>query len=350
MRTNTIFIVVVCNVKIWINKLFGNKHSLLPYKILINLTNKCNSKFSFCDIWKEKDFEDEITLDNLIALFDDVGRGLVWLALSGGEVTLIKYIDVLLIEAKRRCKNLKIISFTTNGLLPERAFKLSERIIDSGLDLVVTISLDGDKDLHDTLRGVPGNYDKCMSLYNRLKEIGVNVNFGITVGEENTDYILNDYYKKRHEIKAITFVHDGGIYNKSNESNKNSILKSMKYICKNYVLDSVAEIIEYIHVKVAVHFLEAQEDKNIIPCEVITTSAHIMPDGEVRPCMYLESLGNIKNTKFSEIIFSKNADDVKKIIKSGSCPHCWMNCYSPYSIMQHPFLSIKYLIKSVNDD
>ena len=34
---------------------------------------------------------------------------------------------------------------------------------------MVTVSLDGDKDIHDTVRGVKGNYDKCIKVYNLLK-------------------------------------------------------------------------------------------------------------------------------------------------------------------------------------
>ena len=348
MRVTTILLIIWCNVKIWTNKLFGNQFRLLPYKALVNLTNKCNSKCNFCDIWKEKDFDDEITPDHLLTMFDDMGRNLVWLALSGGEVTLVKYVAPLLVEAKKRCKNLKIISFTTNGLLPEKVVKLSEEIIAAGFDLIETISLDGDKELHDELRGVPGNYDKCISLYNSLKAKSINVNYGITVNGANHSYILSEYRKMRHEIKAITFVHDGGIYKKSNNTDKNIILNSMRHIFKEYTIDSISEIIEYIHIKIAVHFIAAQEKKNLIPCEVITTSVHVMPDGEVQPCMYLKSLGNIKNKKFSEIIFNEKTDSIKREIKNNKCPHCWMNCYSPYSIMQHPFSSIKYLFKRCN--
>ena len=346
MRISTVVTVIWFNIKIWLNKILGGRFNLLPYKLLINLTNNCNSKCEFCDIWKEKDFEGEITLSDIISIFDNMESSLVWLALSGGEVTLVKYIDSMLVEAKKRCKNLKIISFTTNGLLPEKAIKLSEKIIENGFDLVVTISLDGDEELHDRLRGVPGNYIKCISLYEELKKKGINVNYGITVSNANSSYIREAYHRMRHSIKAITFVHDGGIYKKSNEVDKKSILESMRYICQQYAVDSISEIIEHIHIKIAVYFLVSKEEKNIVPCEVITTSIHVMSNGDVHPCMYLESLGNIKNERVSEMIFNENTNNILQSIRENKCPHCWMNCYSPYSIMQHPFNSIKYLFKS----
>ncbi len=132
MRITTIVIIFLCNVRIWINRLLGNKFNLLPYKVLLNLTNNCNSKCESCDIWKVKDFENEMTLNDLLKFFDGMGSSLVWLALSGGEVTLVKYIDSMIIEARKRCKNLKIISFTTNALLPKKVVWLAEKIIENG--------------------------------------------------------------------------------------------------------------------------------------------------------------------------------------------------------------------------
>jgi MoaA/NifB/PqqE/SkfB family radical SAM enzyme len=323
----------------------GGRFKLLPYKVLINLTNNCNSRCDFCDIWKVKDFSNEITFEDTVKLFDSMGPSLVWLALSGGEVTLVKYLDSMLSEAKKRCKNLKIITFTTNALLPKKVIKLSEQVIENGFDLMVTISLDGDKELHDRVRGVPGNYDKCVALYDSLKEMGVNVNYGITVSDQNESYIHKEYRKMRHSIKAVTFVHDGGIYMKSNEVNNNSILDSMKLIYKQYAIDSISEIIEYIHIKISTHFIARKNKTNLIPCEVINTSIHVMEDGGVRPCMFLEEMGNIKTDKIGDIVFTEQANNLREQIKKDKCPHCWMNCYSPYSIMQHPFRSVKYLFK-----
>jgi len=344
MKISTIAFIIWCNVKIWANKLMGGRFKILPYKVLINLTNNCNSRCDFCDIWKVKDFSKEITLDDTVNLFDQMGSSLVWLALSGGEVTLVKYLDEMLSEAKKRCKNLKIITFTTNALLPKKVVELTEQVKKNGFDLMVTISLDGDEEVHDKVRGVKGNYKKCIELYDTLKAKGVNVNFGITVGDTNESYIRNEYQKMKHSIKAITFVHDGGIYLKNNLVNTFSILDSMRHIVKQYSIDSISEIVEFIHIKISTHFIDKNKTTNILPCEVINTSIHIMEDGAVRPCMFMAEMGNIKSDNINDIVFSNLADDLKKQIKKDKCPHCWMNCYSPYSIMQHPFKSIKYLI------
>ena len=37
--------------------------------------------------------------------------------------------------------------------------------------------------------------------------------------------------------------------------------------------------------------------------------------------------------------------EAKKIIKENNCPKCWMNCYSPHSIMQNPIQSLLSFLK-----
>ena len=71
-----------------------------------------------------------------------------------------------------------------------------------------------------------------------------------------------------------------------------------------------------------------------------------MPNGDVKPCMFMDSLGNIRSKNLDHIINNENTQIVKNQIKKNNCPKCWMNCYSPHSIMQHPVKSIyNYLLK-----
>ena len=122
------------------------------------------------------------------------------------------------------------------------------------------------------------------------------------------------------------------------------ILDSLKKIYKNYFIKNIQEIIEKIHIKISIRFLEEKRNKNIIPCEVLNTSSHIMPNGDVKPCMFMKPIGNIKEDDFKKIFNSENTDLVRKDIKNNKCPKCWMNCYSPHSIMQNPIKSLKSLL------
>jgi MoaA/NifB/PqqE/SkfB family radical SAM enzyme len=162
---------VSINIKIWLLKLFRLDKYVMPYKALVNLTDLCNSRCIFCNIWKtdKKTGIHTIGVRDLSMFFEDMGNNLVWLALSGGEVTLVSHLKEMLKEAKRKCQKLKIVSFTTNGLNPAKALEFAKFLKDNKFDVIVTVSLDGDEKLHDQLRGVKGNYKKCMLLYDTCR-------------------------------------------------------------------------------------------------------------------------------------------------------------------------------------
>ncbi len=343
MKFKTIFYIVYVNLLIWFKKLF--KFEVKPYKILLNLTDLCNSKCNFCDIWKIKP-QNEINLLDIENTFKSLNSSLYWLSLSGGEVTLVKYYKEMIDSLIFNCKNIKILAFTTNALAVNRALEYALYAKEKGLDVLVTISLDGDEHIHDELRGVKGNYKKCFDLYYKLKQNQINCNFGITISDQNNSFILNKYLQYKNLIKAVTFVHNHGIFGIEKNLEDHKILDSIEFIYKNYPTDKLEHIIEKIHLKIAILFLKNKRKKNIIPCDVINTSLHIMPNGDVKPCMFMESLGNIREHKINKILNNENTLMVKEKIKKNNCPKCWMNCYSPHSIMQHPAKSLyNYIVK-----
>ena len=77
---------------------------------------------------------------------------------------------------------------------------------------------------------------------------------------------------------------------------------------------------------------------------MINSSLHLMPNGDVKPCMFMDKIGNIREDSLTYILNKKNTKRVLEEIKKNNCPKCWMNCYSPHSIMQHPIKSLVKLI------
>ncbi len=343
MKLTTVFNIIYVNLIIWFRKLFRLK--IKPYKILLNLTDLCNSKCNFCDIWKIKP-QNEINLSDLESIFKSLNSNLYWLSLSGGEVTLVKYYKQMIDSLVLNCKNVKILAFTTNALAVNRALDYALYAKEKGLDVLVTISLDGDERIHDELRGVKGNFKKCFDLYYKLKAKKINCNFGITISDQNNEFIIKKYLEYKNLIKAVTFVHNHGIFGIDKNLEDDKILESIEFIYKNYPTNKLEHIIEKIHLKIAILFLKKKRKKNIIPCDVINTSLHVMPNGDVKPCMFMESLGNIREQKINQIIHSENTNMIKEKIKKNNCPKCWMNCYSPHSIMQQPIKSLyNYIVK-----
>lgn len=338
MRISTLISIFYINLKLFFLKIFNPK-KIIPYKVLINLTDLCNSRCNFCDIWKIKP-ENEINVDNIIKSFDGSEKDIYWLSLSGGEVTLVKYYFELIDRLKKKLPNLKIVAFTTNCLTPNRVVKYAKYIKDNNLDPLITLSLDGDEKLHDEVRGVKGNYKKCLETYQMLKNENILCHYGITLSDKNYEFVRDNYHNYKDTMKAVTFIHSDGIYNKENSYDDDErIIQSLKIIDKNFKIKKLYEIIEKIHIKLSIKFLEKKRKKNIIPCDVLNSSIHIMQDGAVKPCMFMKEIGNIKENNMLNFLRKESTLEIKEKIKKDQCPKCWMNCYSPHSIVQAPIKS-----------
>jgi sulfatase maturation enzyme AslB (radical SAM superfamily) len=213
----------------------------------------------------------------------------------------------------------------------------------------VTISLDGDKETHDTIRGIKGNYEKCMETYKLLKEHNIPCHFGITVAEGNYSFIKNSFKSYRDKIKAVTFVHSGGIFLTPSGSTKSEadkkIAESIRTIYNNYKVSSIGEILIKVYLKIGILFLTKNRETNIIPCDVGLSSAHLMANGDLLPCMYLPPISRISDGFELSDFHSSHVEAMLDEIKRDKCPHCWMSCYGPHNMLQSPLKSISALLK-----
>lgn len=331
-------------------ELIGQSDRIRPYKLLIQMTNDCNSRCSNCLIWtinkkapQRKD--SELTIREYERIFSACGKDLVWLALSGGEVTMSPHFKDAIDIACLHCPNLKLLTFTTNGLLPDVVVEYARYIRTKQKDLFVTISLDGDEALHDQIRGVKGNYKLAREAFAKLRGEGFNVHFGITIHERNSDFIVENYSSTAKETKAVSLSHSQGIFQTGVPIQKRKIFRALEVVTKHYLKRTAGEWIEFAYLKLGLTFIASDRKVVPLPCSVLSASLHIMPDGDVRPCMYLPSLGNIKHIPLNEILAGKKARQARERIRKLDCPKCWMNCYAPHSIMQHPLKALAGLMR-----
>lgn len=319
----------------------------IPYKWLIQLTNDCNSKCLNCEIWKINKNdpslrERETTIPQYQSFFAKNGHQLKWLALSGGEITLFREMDTFVELIKIHSPNLKIITFTTNGLLPKKTLEIAKAFRGVASDLFVVISLDGDKENHDETRGIKGNYQLAQKTFELLQEHQIPCYFGMTLTHNNALWAE----KAVTHIKSVSLVHSDGIYQKEVALHDDVISTSLKEMLKNYRIRKLSELGEYFYLKNALLFLNSKRTKLPIKCDVLNSSLHISPQGEILPCMYLGPIGNIKEEKsLEEMLDLEKTKNVREIIKNELCAKCWMNCYAPHSILEHP---IKTIINAIS--
>jgi MoaA/NifB/PqqE/SkfB family radical SAM enzyme len=344
MKLSTLLSLVSLQVKNQVKVKLRLKYT--PFKWLIQLTNDCNSRCQTCHIWKinkeNPTFkEQETNLDEYRKLFEQSGGGLHWLALSGGEISLFEPWDDFIELIRKNCPSLKLVTFTTNGLEPKKILARAQSLKKISREVFIVLSLDGPQKLHDKLRGVPGNYEKVFKTKALLDDEGIATYLGATLNNQNIDYWQSSY---TGDVESISLVHSDGIYHKSVRRNEGVIFEGLKKILRKYQLNSIAKFGEFIYLRLALSFLKT--GKTPLPCDSLNSSIHFDPYGKVQACMFMPSLGSIKDNSLGEILGARESERQRKLIKNKNCPQCWMNCYAPHSIMAHPFKSSWRFIES----
>jgi MoaA/NifB/PqqE/SkfB family radical SAM enzyme len=320
----------------------------VPYKWLIQLTNDCNSRCTSCDIWKINKVNSDLkkaetTISQYESLFKKSGKGLRWLALSGGEVSLYQEMDQFLELVKQYCPHLKLITFTTNAILNENILNMAKMVRAMKIDFFIVISMDGNEKLHDSSRGIAGNFKLAQNLFESLKLNGVNVLYGTTLNLSNVDYWSENLDPN---VKSISLLHSGGIFNKPVALDDLKLYIGLKKIMTKYRIKNLSELGEFVYLRLAVLFLKSERKETPVPCNVLSSSLHIYPNGDVHPCMYLPAVGNIKHNSLEDILAGNDAKKERHNALKGNCSKCWMNCYAPHSISEYPFRSLIGVVKS----
>jgi hypothetical protein len=64
---------------------------------------------------------------------------------------------------------------------------------------------------------------------------------------------------------------------------------------------------------------------------------HIRPDGATHLCMFTPPVGNVRRgARLRDMVNSQRGVELLSRVDRGDCPHCWMNCYAPHSILLNP--------------
>lgn len=137
--------------------------------LFLFVTGRCNSKCAMCFYANEMDKKErDLTFDEIRKISETAGSfNRLWL--SGGEPTLREDLPEIL-EMFYRNNHIKDVNMPTNALKPDRVVEWVGRFRKNCPDcnIVISISLDGFGDTHDTQRGVPGNFYKALETLQKV--------------------------------------------------------------------------------------------------------------------------------------------------------------------------------------
>ena len=248
--------------------------------------------------------------------------------LSGGEPTLRR--DVAdIIDAFVVNNGVRRVIIPTNGLIKSRVYEIVERTLAKHpqLDLYLNIALDGYGEMHDRIRGVPGNWRRALSCIESLYALKekfthrFRLNVNTVICAENyhemeplsrflwENYRLDGHYfnivrgltKAGDEIKRVPPEILPAIYERAARLTK-------RYADRMFAEDNAStrfiKTIAYVgaimtHYRTQhANFTEEEPSAWPFPCTAAETSLVIDYNGDVRACELREKFASLRDYDF----------------------------------------------------
>jgi MoaA/NifB/PqqE/SkfB family radical SAM enzyme len=266
-----------------------------------------------------------------------------WVNLTGGEPFLREdIVEIARIYAES--SHPYLLSAITNGLCPadDVATKVQD-IIGLFPKMVMSLSLDGTENVHDHIRGIPGNYRRVINLARRL--IGFQSNkfhliFSYTMSRLNEGNLAQTIDSVRRELgedprfEVNLAQNSEEYYHNSNRDvspSPSSVLRDIESLKKKYDIIGLLEA----------GFLHGLEEylrngRMPIPSSELSGSIYLDSFGNVWPSiMWNECLGNIRNTGYSldPIWKGCKAEKLREQLARGEAPQHWTRCEAYPSLL-----------------
>jgi len=338
----------------------------MPIYLIVGITNACNSRCLTCFAWQQGESrESELTLAEYDAIFSTFGKHrLLSLILTGGEVFLRKDL-VRLIEILYRRTGMAYLVIPTNAIRYEEIFQAVREICKVyPRNLVINLSLDGIAEMHDKIRGVPGNFEKVTRLYEKL--IGLKAQCPrLSLGINTVLNSINqDSYR---EIFAYVHAHFPGIDQHNIEilrgdcRGKEILPPDIEFMKRETsTIQRLTGAYEYHHVGICQAFLRNAKlhyhdvvldhltGRRRLPCYAGSIAGVIDHRGVVYPCELFEEIGNLRDygLDFRKLWFSSKADHIREKIKETHCA-CTHSCFQLVNILFNP-LEYPRLLKFIH--
>jgi MoaA/NifB/PqqE/SkfB family radical SAM enzyme len=331
-----------------------------PEAITLFLTYHCNLRCRMCGQWGEsgitkkqsnRSIKGELSFEEMKKIIDDVSAFKPNITLFGGEPLLHHHCLDLIRHIKS--KGMHCLMITNGSMLKDIAVE----VVEAGLD-ELNVSIDGGRDLHDKIRGMPDLFDRVVNGLKGVTQIKTEknrkrplINLQCTITGDNYKH-LEQMIDVARQLRAdsLTFHNlifiNKGLIEKQKEYDEALQCSSASwegFLFEPHIEPGVlyAKIKEIMNSRQGIpvdfypHFsLEELREYYQNPayqpkgfsarCVSPWMAAYIFPDGELRPCLNFDySFGNVREKRFSELWNSERAIKFRRSLKgNGVFPVC----------------------------
>jgi MoaA/NifB/PqqE/SkfB family radical SAM enzyme len=306
--------------------------------LVLNAHSRCNCRCVMCDIWKRPG-RDEIKVADLQSHRESLRRlGVEWAVLSGGEPLM--HGDLPGLCRFLRELGIRITLLTTGLLVARRAEEIAALVDD------VIISLDGPREVHDSIRRVKGGFDLIASGVAELRKLRpeLRISARTTVQKMNHAHLQETVVSARMlGLDGISFLAADVTSPAFNRpllwpgERQQEVALSPDEVRRleaeiNQLIDHFAEEIEsgYIaesaeklrrivrHFKAQLGEVAAESPR----CYAPWVSAVIEASGEVRPCFFHRPIGSIHEASLDEVVNGEAARAFRRELNVAENPIC----------------------------
>lgn len=302
-----------------------------PLLLHYYLTNRCNSKCSFCSIWQESPKVDAKTEDVIKNLRDARSAGCKFVDFTGGEPLLHDDLPFILAEAK---KIGFITSVTTNCLLfAEKAKQLTGKI-----DLL-HFSIDADsEELHNRIRGV-NSYAAVLESIDIALKNRLYPDLLFTYTNDNIDS-FEGVYELAKKKKLILILDPLFSINGHDSVRQCTHLKALSYAKKRGVY------LNHAHLKIR---KMGGNHINSPLCKAVESTIVVLPNNRLAlPCFHhrMDQLCISKDLK-TILNSQERYEALQRQGKYSFCEKCHINCYfdPSYTFMRNSLFMLSFTSK-----
>jgi len=314
-------------------------NSPLPINYTLGLTYACNARCKTCRVY-ERDKGNELTVEEWVKIFNNIGKSPYWVTFTGGEPFLYKDIVEVYYHLTRICQP-SIVNIPTNGLLSDRIYDWVWQMkkLSPSTNLVINISLDHWlAHENDELRGVGGYYGKATDTLKKLQSIedhNLRVGIHTVISKYNIAELpsitrilkakLKDSHNYVTEIAELREeLNNMGLSITPKGTDYSNAIECLTTKPSTNGRDRLAKLkqafrLEYYH-NVEKYMLTGEHK---VPCYAGYASAQIAPDGDVWfCCIKAQSVGNLRTAgyNFKSLWNNQNTRELRN----------WtVNCYCP---------------------
>lgn len=300
--------------------------------------NRCNCRCVMCDIWRIRETR-RITVRDLEPHIESIRRLRVrWVVFSGGEPLLNRDLGAL---SERLRENGIRLTLLTAGLLLEHYAPSVAQLMDD-----VIVSLDGPLEIHNCIRGVPKAFERLALGLQALRTVRPQmvVTARCTVQRANAGALRDTVRAARElELNSISFLaadltsqafNRPASWSSARQSDvapdargvdqlereiEGLISEHGEDLRSGYIVESPDKLR-----RIVAHFRAwLGQLPPVAPlCNAPWVSTVVEADGNVRPCFFQPSFGNLQQRTLIDVLNSEEAVHFRETLNVASNPIC----------------------------